>query len=323
MVQKRGACAYYRGDYADASGARDYAEALYRRALGVFDRDARTPPETTLTALRNLGDCLVENGKPSQAAPVLGRVVQLRERLGLPLLGCVEDHAAMLHDAGKHAAAEAPYRRALVLAQKAFGSESVDALPARENLAALLWDAGKAGEAEPEYRIVLERLEALVGGAHPDAAAACHDLGEVLVELGRGDEARPPLAGGAGATGRTSLPTTPTSSPSKRGSRATSRRSRRARGTAPRSTIAGPRSRWSGPPAFPGAGGAAASAPRRCWCRYPGAAPPWPGRHRAADHQRRARAPSFMPTFCRTARQPQMCNVPRRCPFSGLVCLLS
>ena len=105
VVQKRGACAYYRGDYADASGARDYAEALYRRALGVFDRDARTPPETTLTALRNLGDCLVENGKPSQAAPVLGRVVQLRERLGLPLLGCVEDHAAMLHDAGEHAAA--------------------------------------------------------------------------------------------------------------------------------------------------------------------------------------------------------------------------
>ena len=194
VVQKRGACAYYRGDYADASGARDYAEALYRRALGVFDRDARTPPETTLTALRNLGDCLVENGKPSQAAPVLGRVVQLRERLGLPLLGCVEDHAAMLHDAGKHAAAEAPYRRALALAQKAFGSESVDAIPARENLAALLWDAGKAGEAEPEYRIVLERLEALVGGAHPDAAAARHDLGEVLVELGRGDEARPLLA---------------------------------------------------------------------------------------------------------------------------------
>ena len=151
VVQKRGACAYYRGDYADASGARDYAEALYRRALGVFDRDARTPPETTLTALRNLGDCLVENGKPSQAAPVLGRVVQLRERLGLPLLGCVEDHAAMLHDAGKHAAAEAPYRRALALAQKAFGSESVDAIPARENLAALLWDAGKAGEAEPQY----------------------------------------------------------------------------------------------------------------------------------------------------------------------------
>ena len=100
VVQKRGACAYYRGDYADASGARDYAEALYRRALGVFDRDAQTPPQTTLTALRNLGDCLVENGKPSQAAPVLGRVVQLRERLGLPLLGCVEDHAAMLHDAG-------------------------------------------------------------------------------------------------------------------------------------------------------------------------------------------------------------------------------
>ena len=80
------------------------------------------------------------------------------------------------------------------MAQEAFGAESVDAAPARENLAALLWDAGKAGEAEPEYRIVLERLEALVGGAHPDAAAACHDLGEVLVELGRGDEARPLLA---------------------------------------------------------------------------------------------------------------------------------
>ena len=194
VVQKRGACAYYRGDYADASGARDYAEALYRRALGVFDRDARTPPATTLTALRNLGDCLVENGKPAQAAPVLGRVVQLRERLGLPLLNCVEDHAAMLHDAGKYGEAEALYRRALALAQEAFGAESVDALPARENLAALLWDAGKAGEAEPEYRIVLERLEALVGGAHPDAAAARHDLGEVLVELGRGDEARPLLA---------------------------------------------------------------------------------------------------------------------------------
>ena len=83
------------------------------------------------------------------------------------------------------------------MAQKAFGAESVDALPARENLAALLWDAGKAGEAEPEYRMVLERLEALVGGAHPDAAAACHDLGEVLVELAR-DGAPAPRAGAGG-----------------------------------------------------------------------------------------------------------------------------
>ena len=195
MVQKRGACAYYRGDYADASGARDYAEALYRRALGVFDRDARTPPGTDVDRAaepRRLPRG--ERQAVAGGARARARGPAPRASWALPLLGCVEDHAAMLHDAGKHAAAEAPYRRALALAQKAFGSESVDALPARENLAALLWDAGKAGEAEPEYRIVLERLEALVGGAHPDAAAACHDLGEVLVELGRGDEARPLLA---------------------------------------------------------------------------------------------------------------------------------
>ena len=196
VVQKRGATAYRCGDYASASGARNYAEALYRRALGVFDRDPHTPPPTTLTALRNLGDCLVENGKPAAAAPVLGRVVRLRERLegdATSLLPCVEDYAAMLHDAGNHADAEKQYRRALQLSERAFG-DSLDAIPARENLGALLWDSGQVAAAESEYREVLARLERLFDGAHPDAAATCHDLGEVLVELGRAEEGRPFLA---------------------------------------------------------------------------------------------------------------------------------
>ena len=159
-----------------------------------FDRDARTPPEVTLTALRNLGDCLVENGKPSQAAPVLGRVVQLRERLGLPLLGCVEDHAAMLHDAGEHAAARARRTGGPWRAQKAFGSESVDALPARENLAALLWDAGKAGGRSPSIGLYWSGWRRSSAARTPTPRRRATTSARCSSSSGARDEARPLLA---------------------------------------------------------------------------------------------------------------------------------
>ena len=185
---------------------------------------------------------------------MLGRVVRLRERLGLPLLGCVEDHAAMLHDAGEHAAAEAPYRRALAMAQKAFGAESVDNAAARENLAALLWDAGKAKRRasgglywsswrrSSAARTPTPRRRATTSaGARPSSGAGT---------------ARPLLAGAGGARAYFAA-TTPTSSLSA-GSRATSRRSRRAGGTARgRRTIARAREPAVSAPAS-SAGGAAA-----------------------------------------------------------------
>ncbi|KAH8045857.1 hypothetical protein JL722_14014 [Aureococcus anophagefferens] len=174
------------------AGRFDYAEALYRRAVGVFDARGPSDERNALNALKNLGELLLDAGKFADARPVWRRVAGLAERLdrtqvpaACRALGSVAHELGDLEDAEKH------YRRELDLCEEACGTRDDVALAVPLNaLAVLLQDAGRFDEAEPLYRESRRLNEKFLGEDHYDVAAVLDNYAELLVDMGRVDEAK-------------------------------------------------------------------------------------------------------------------------------------
>ena len=88
-----------------------------------------------------------------------------------------------------HAAAEAAYRRALALDERALGAEHPDVAEDLSLLGALLADAGRAAEAEAAYRRALAVLEKALGPEHPETAGALTRIAALCDAGQRRDEA--------------------------------------------------------------------------------------------------------------------------------------
>ena len=86
-------------------------------------------------------------------APVARRSVQLLE---FPEVGTGLNNLAGLYLAqGRYAEAEPLYKRALVINEKAFGSDHPEVATNLNNLAALYHDQGRYAEAEPLFKRAL------------------------------------------------------------------------------------------------------------------------------------------------------------------------
>jgi CHAT domain-containing protein/tetratricopeptide (TPR) repeat protein len=90
---------------------------------------------------------------------------------------------------GRHAEAEAPYRKALAIQIAALGEANPDTAASYYFLADVLWKQGKYAEAEAMFRKAVAIQIAAVGEANPSTADSYNSLAIVLWEQGKYAEA--------------------------------------------------------------------------------------------------------------------------------------
>ena len=97
------------------------------------------------------------------------------------------------HVLHKDAEAEAAYKRALAIREKAEGEKPIDIAPTLYNLGVLYLDQGKLADAEPLLKRALTIREKALGADHPDVATSLEALGWLYAKQGKLAEAEPLL----------------------------------------------------------------------------------------------------------------------------------
>jgi serine/threonine-protein kinase len=97
--------------------------------------------------------------------------------------------AAIMAAQREYEQAEAGYREALAVRERALGPDDPVVAASRSNLANVLDAQGKHEEAEVEHRRALEVRRKTLGAAHPDVASSYNNLAIALEEQGRLAEA--------------------------------------------------------------------------------------------------------------------------------------
>jgi tetratricopeptide (TPR) repeat protein len=101
--------------------------------------------------------------------------------------------ATILRDEGKTAEAEAMFRQAMAIGQRAWGPDQTDEARIETNLGDLLAKRGKVEEGESLLRAALRSREKILPPNHPDIFDGKAKLGAVLVQERRYQEAEPLL----------------------------------------------------------------------------------------------------------------------------------
>ena len=91
---------------------------------------------------------------------------------------------------GQYDRAEAFYKRALAIWEKALGSDHPQVAIALNNLAGLYTVQAKYSDAEPLYRRTLAIWEEALGSDHPDVAMALENYADFLRKTERPVEAK-------------------------------------------------------------------------------------------------------------------------------------
>jgi tetratricopeptide (TPR) repeat protein len=92
---------------------------------------------------------------------------------------------------GRHAEAEALYKRALAISEKALGPDHPEVAESLNNLAELYGAQGRYADAEPLYKRALAIREKALGPDHPEVAESLNDLAELYRAQGRYADAMP------------------------------------------------------------------------------------------------------------------------------------
>ncbi len=128
----------------------DKAEALFRKALSLYEKGRGPEDKETLNAVSNLGTLLRDTKKYSEAEPLLRRAIATADKL--------ESH-------------------------------SLKAAGARANLALMLEQAGRPKEASPFYQEALHDIEAARGANAPEMYPIVLSYSGCLRKLGETDKA--------------------------------------------------------------------------------------------------------------------------------------
>ena len=138
----------------------------------------------TAGALNNLADALTSWGKPSEAKPLLLRVIEITEKNDPQVKhaksSCWNNLGLCLEALGEFDGAEEAFRKAMAYDIARDGSNDKYGLIVKNNLANLLNRNGANGEAEQLYLSVIQHMQ-------DNAALACTltNLGALLYETGR------------------------------------------------------------------------------------------------------------------------------------------
>ncbi|WP_367127137.1 FxSxx-COOH system tetratricopeptide repeat protein [Saccharothrix sp. HUAS TT1] len=163
-------------------GRHDDASRLGERALALLEAAHGPDHPVVTTGLGNLGEMLRVAGRPADARPLLERAVALSR--GLSRVSLLNNLGIVLVELGDPAAAEAHYRRALAIAEAAWGTEHPDVAELHNNLAYALLRLGRVAEGVPLLRHAVAVTESVFGPDHPRLGNYYAGLAAVLRETG-------------------------------------------------------------------------------------------------------------------------------------------
>tara|TARA_B110000208_G_scaffold63276_1_gene82123 strand:+ start:238 stop:4941 length:4704 start_codon:yes stop_codon:yes gene_type:complete len=178
-------------------GNMDAMVLLCRRVLAANEQLHGSTHPGTISACVNLGNALVNAGKPEEAEEFSARAMK---ELSRPLSGGRTSEAALsakanealrLKRLGKLAEAEPLYLEVISGYESMFGSVHDRTLCAKNNLGTLLSAQGRLSEAEDMYRAVLAAREKHYGrdSQVPDMLSSIGNLGALLVMQNKFEEA--------------------------------------------------------------------------------------------------------------------------------------
>ncbi|KAH6627252.1 hypothetical protein B0J18DRAFT_366270 [Chaetomium sp. MPI-SDFR-AT-0129] len=169
------------------------AEAMYKRALEVFEKARGLDDTWTLNLVNELASTYLYQGRYNEAADMYERALRGREKvLGtehISTLETVSNLGNVYVDRERFEEAEVLYKRALECHERAFGPEDTSTLGMVLNLGNVYMHQGRYKEAEVMKKRVLEGHEKVLWGrGHPSTLLALGNLGVVYENQGRYDE---------------------------------------------------------------------------------------------------------------------------------------
>lgn len=169
------------------------AEALYRDVLAQLDRTMEGPSLTRGMALNSLGMMLLDQWRLEEALDATSRAAEMRAGIeGETSEGSLvfaTDNALVLKAMGRHAEADAVYRKILAVREATGPADSQELATLLNNMGTNLLLMDRADEAETVLRRAIDVQEARNGPGHPSTAITLSVLGTVLMAQGRLDVA--------------------------------------------------------------------------------------------------------------------------------------
>jgi CHAT domain-containing protein/tetratricopeptide (TPR) repeat protein len=173
----------------DLEGRTADAEAAYRAALAVLDRQPGGAPAPLLT---NLGRNLVQQQRHAEAEPLLRRALAQAEAARPQRPDQVQEALNRLGQVllarGRQKDAVELFQRRLALLQAAPPADATLQPVAQYNLGLALMAAGRFGEAESQQRQAIAGFERTGGQATPEFATALRAAAASALSLGRYEE---------------------------------------------------------------------------------------------------------------------------------------
>lgn len=159
--------------------------------LRIAERREATAKELALQQADELSkeaDRLYNEGKFDQAAPLLERVLTIREiELGsenTDVATTLNDLALIYQQQGNYVKAEPLYVRSFAIREKLLGENNPAFNESLINLGTLYFSKGDYVKAEPLMRRALQSAEKIYGAEHPNIASYLNNLGSLYQERG-------------------------------------------------------------------------------------------------------------------------------------------
>jgi tetratricopeptide (TPR) repeat protein len=186
-IQNTIASAYHSlGDLAAAQPHKERALEIGSRAFGEEDPH-------TLSYMNNLACLYMDQGKFTQAEPLLVKVVEIKRRKGEEDLTYINNLGYLYLNQREFAEAEQLLVRALEVARRRLGEESPTSLDLMDKLASAYGNQGRLAQAETLHVKVLEARRRLRGEEDFDTLDSMKVLASLYMLQGRLSEAEPLL----------------------------------------------------------------------------------------------------------------------------------
>jgi serine/threonine protein kinase len=175
-------------------GRPDEAEALFRRAISIQERELGEYDLILIHGLHSLGDLLGEQGRHQEAERMLRRAIDILSRaLGPEHPRTVGSNLGLAHELvlqGRGAEAEPLYQQTIAVWEESRGSGHPSVATARAGYALALEAMGRLDEAEAEARTALAIRRGALGERSIMAGLTLTSVGDILRRQGRVEEAR-------------------------------------------------------------------------------------------------------------------------------------
>jgi tetratricopeptide (TPR) repeat protein len=170
-------------------GKLDEAEAIFREALQVDNRQGRTDDPDRVLPLSYLAALLMQQGRVAEAEPLQREALRIAQATLPPdhpeLAFATTGMASVLQQTGKLEEAEQLYRQAVTMLRSAGPSQSDDLAETLISVGKILKMRGRPDEAEPIFREALDIKRKVFSADHTQTAIATSLLASVL---GRPDQ---------------------------------------------------------------------------------------------------------------------------------------